>query len=75
MECWTHCRRYLIKSQDAEPEASKEVLDIIGALHKVEDDTRVIGPEGDKKRDHRQQKAKPIVDQLFNWNKEQLSAI
>ena len=71
-ECWTHSRRYFIKSEKAEPEATKEALDLIGELYKVEDDIRKLELEGDKKRDYRQQKAKPMVDQFFSWNREQL---
>ncbi len=41
-------------------------------MYKVEDDIRKQGLEGDKKRDYRQLKAKPLVDQFFTWNKEQL---
>ena len=33
-QCWSHSRRYFIKSQNAEPEAAKEALDCIGALYK-----------------------------------------
>ena len=71
-ECWTHSRRYFIKSEKAEPEAAKEALKQIGALYKVEDDIRRRELEGDELRDYRQQKAKPLVDQFFDWNREQL---
>lgn len=71
-ECWTHSRRYFVKSEKAEPEATKEALKQIGALYKVEDDIRRQGLEGDTLRDYRQQKAKPLVDQFFEWNREQL---
>nr|WP_257285678.1 IS66 family transposase [Endozoicomonas sp. SESOKO1] len=70
-ECWTHSRRYFVKSEKAEPEATKEALKQIGALYKVEDDIRRQGLEGDTLRDYRQQKAKPLVDQFFEWNREQ----
>lgn len=71
-ECWTHSRRYFIKSQDAEAEAAKEALDCIGAMYKVEDDIRKAELEGQNKREYRQQHAKPLVDQFFNWHREQL---
>jgi transposase len=71
-QCWTHSRRYFVKSEKAEPEATKEALDLIGQMYKVEDDIRKQELEGDKKRDYRQQKAKPLVDQFFTWNREQL---
>ena len=71
-DCWTHSRRYFIRSQDAEPEAAKEALDCIGALYKVEDDIRKGVLEGQDKREYRQQHAKPLVDQFFDWHNEQL---
>ena len=71
-ECWTHSRRYFVKSEKAEPEATKEALKQIGAMYKVEDDIRRQGLKGDTLRDYRQQKAKPLVDQFFEWNREQL---
>lgn len=71
-ECWTHGRRYFIKSQDAEPEAAKEALDCIGGLYKVEDEIRKAELHDEEKREYRQQHAKPLVDQFFDWNREQL---
>ena len=41
-------------------------------LNYLEDDIRKQGLEGDKKHDYRQLKARPLVDQFFTWNKEQL---
>ena len=41
-------------------------------MYKVEDDIRKQELEGDKKRDYRQLKAKPLVDQFFTLYKEQL---
>ena len=58
-----------------EPEATKEALKQIGALYKVEDDIRRQGLEGNTLRDYRQQKAKPLVDQFFEWNREQLQRL
>ena len=71
-QCWTHSRRCFVKSEKAEPEATEDALVLIGQMYKVEDDIRKQGLEGDKKRDYRQLKAKPLVDQFFTWNKEQL---
>ena len=71
-ECWTHGRRYFIKSQEAEPEAAKEALDCIGALYKVEDAIREAELHDEAKREYRQQYAKPLVDRFFDWNREQL---
>ncbi len=48
-QCWTHSRRYFVRSEKAEPEASKETLELIGQMYKVEDDIRKQGVEGDDK--------------------------
>ncbi|WP_252178429.1 IS66 family transposase [Endozoicomonas sp. 4G] len=74
-QCWTHSRRYFVKSQDAEPEATKEALDCIGAIYKVEDEIRKAELQGEEKREYRQQKAKPLVDQFFNWHEKQLQRL
>lgn len=71
-ECWTHSRRYFVKSEKTEPEATGEALKQIGALYKVEDDIRRQGLEGDALRDYRQPKVKPLVDQFFEWDRKQL---
>ena len=71
-QCWTHSRRYFIKSQDAEPEASREALDCIGSLYKVEDEICKAELQHEEKREYRQQNAKLLVDQFFNWHQEQL---
>ena len=71
-QCWTHSRRYFIKSQDAESEAAKEALGCISALYKVEDDIRKTELQGQDILAYRQDNAKPLVDQFFNWHEEQL---
>lgn len=74
-QCWAHSRRYFFKSQDAEPEAAKEALDHIGAIYKVEDEIRKAELQGDEKREYRQQHARPLVKQFFNWHEEQLQRL
>lgn len=71
-QCWSHSRRYFIKSQNAEPQAAKEALDCIGLIYKVEDDIRKYELQGQEKREYRQQHARPLIDQFFDWNQEQL---
>ena len=71
-QCWSHSRRYFIKSEKAEPEAAKEALDCIGTLYKVEDNIRQLELEDQEIQDYRQQHAKPLVDKFFDWNREQL---
>ena len=74
-QCWAHSRRYFIKAQDAEPKAAKEALDTIGALYKVEDDIRKKALAAQDKRDYRQHYANPLVDQFFDWHREQLQRL
>lgn len=71
-QCWTHSRRYFIRAEDAEPQAAKEALNLIAPLYKVEADIRKAELTGQEKLEYRQEYAKPLVDNVFQWNREQL---
>ncbi|MCU7833673.1 MAG: IS66 family transposase [gamma proteobacterium symbiont of Taylorina sp.] len=32
-QCWTHTRRYFVKSQEIEPQATEQALDFMGTLY------------------------------------------
>ena len=68
-QCWAHSQHCFVKSENTEPEATEDALALIGQMYKVEDDIRKKRLEGNKKRDYRQLKTKPLVDQFFTWNK------
>ena len=42
---------------------------------KVEDDIRKAELQREEKKEYRQQKAKPLVDQFFSWHQEQLQRL
>ena len=73
VRCWTHSRRYFIKAQNAQSEASREARDCIGSLYKVEDEIRKAELQHEEQRKYRQQNAEPLVDPFFNWHQEQLA--
>jgi transposase len=64
--CWAHVRRKFFDehARNASPIA-KEALDRIGALYGVEDEAR--GQPPDERRRLRQQKSKPLLDELRAW--------
>jgi hypothetical protein len=68
--CWSHCRRYFVESESAEPELSIKALDLIGELYEHEATIRKQGLEDDAKLEHRAMACKPVVDAFFCWLKE-----
>ena len=66
-QCWTHCRRYFVRAQDAEPAAVATALDIIGRIYHVEAGIREKELTGDQKRFCRQEQSAPLVKEFFTW--------
>jgi hypothetical protein len=73
-QCWTHCRRTFMESEELEPQRVAEALDQIGALYCVEADLREKGLTGEARRSWRQQHAKPAVEHFFAWIDAQFAA-
>ena len=71
-QCWTHSRREFLKAEDIEPGKSKEALDLIRPLYRIETAIKKQGLEGDEKTIYRVLHAKPVVDKFFAWVSEQL---
>ncbi len=71
-QCWTHTRRQFVKAENVEPEAVSYALDAIGELYAVETHIREQGLTGEKKRRHRVENAKPVVERLFAWAEQQM---
>ena len=65
--CWSHARRYFVRSETVEPEHSNKALDFIGELYKHEATIRKRGWVGEKKHKARKQLCKPVVDAFFEW--------
>jgi len=70
-QCWAHTRRYFVKAEGIEPEATAQALDFIRALYVVEEDIRErqLTPEQTLKR--RSEKSRPVVDAFLGWCHEQ----
>jgi len=64
--CWAHARRKFFEAKDLHPQFAENVLTLIGALYEVErereEGQKTITPQ--KRHDLRQQKSKPVLDQL-----------
>lgn len=71
-QCWTHSRREFVKAEEIEPEKSKEALDLIRPLYRVEKDIKQQGLQGEAKRLYRLEHSKPVVDRFFAWVSKQL---
>jgi len=66
-QCWTHTRRYFDRAKDDEPEAANHALELIGQLYRIEKRIRGSNASTEQKRQIRQEKSSPIVDEFFNW--------
>ena len=69
-QCWVHGRRYFIKAEAYDPAAS-EGLEIIGRLYAIEDHIKKHELQEDEKRSYRQKHSLAIVDEFFDWCKDQ----
>ena len=68
-QCWVHTRRQFVKAHEGEEHACNQALEIIGRLYRVEAVVRKQAFEGEPKRAHRLEHAKPIVDELYAWHR------
>lgn len=72
-QCWTHSRREFIKAEDVEPQRTKEALDLIRPLYRIEKEIEEQGLEDEAKRLYRAEHSKPVVDMFFAWVSRQLT--
>ena len=72
--CWAHTRRKFhdIHAIHASP-ITTEALDRIGALYGIEEEVR--GKPADLRRTVRQQRARPLLDDLRNWLEKMLRSL
>lgn len=68
--CMAHCRRKFYNAKDAFPREAGWALAAIRRLYAVEAEAKEKGLAAEQRRALRQEKAKPIVDGLFEWLKE-----
>lgn len=71
-QCWVHTRRQFIKAEPLAPAEVKIALELIAKLYEHEAYIKHHHLQDASKRDYRFEKAKPIVDQFFDWTKQQL---
>lgn len=63
--CWTHARRKYVDAEATDPELSKEAVERIGTLYKIERRVKGLDPEEVEKV--RQREAAPLLDALHDW--------
>lgn len=75
VNCWAHARREFIKAQDNDQARTTEALRKIQTLYKVEDEARQLqlGPE--ERLTLRQQKSRPVWDELFAYLQTELQSV
>ena len=66
-QCWAHARRKIVEAKDVEPDHAEKALTWIAALYVIEAGIRDENLTGAAKRCRRQERARPIVDQIFKW--------
>lgn len=69
--CWSHCRRYFLKTLSSEPTLALEALTLIAELFMIERQLANAPPK--KRKRERNARSKPIVDAFFTWCKEKKS--
>jgi transposase len=74
-QCWVHARRYFVKAENIEPEAVAQALDQIGALYQIEKTIQAKKWLPDKKRAYRERHSTPLVNEFFEWCREQQQRI
>jgi len=70
-QCWAHTRRYFVKAENIEPEATRQALDYMGALYQLEAQARDQQMNREQRHKLRSEKSKVIADQFFAWCYEQ----
>ncbi|MBI3449250.1 MAG: IS66 family transposase, partial [Acidobacteria bacterium] len=63
--CWFHARRGFIKAETTDPVLSKEAIDRIRVLFKIDEAAASLSPE-DRAR-FRQEKAAPLLEEFHAW--------
>jgi len=63
--CWAHARRKYVAAESSDPKLAKEAIDRIREIYRVEKAAADLDAEA--RRELRQRKAKPLVDELGAW--------
>ncbi len=72
-QCWAHTRRGFFEALGAAPQEADQALRLIGKVYEVEATIKEKALSGERKRLHRQEHAKPLVEHFFAWVDEQFA--
>lgn len=64
--CWAHARRRFFKALSADQDAAN-AMEVMQRIYRVEREAREQGFDPDRRRDLRQQQAKPLLDAMLPW--------
>jgi len=65
--CWAHARRRLVEAARAGDRIALEGVRIIARLFAVERESTSAGENAEERRERRQQRSRPILDELRSW--------
>jgi transposase len=65
--CWAHARRKFVEAETSEPELATQAIARIRELYAVEAEAKTRELDDATRRELRQQRSVPIVDELFAW--------
>jgi len=66
--CWAHCRRKFAEEyKTSGSKQAKEAIDYISQLYNIEREAKEKSLSNDERKEIRQEKAKPILYELYNW--------
>lgn len=75
INCWAHARRKFEEALGNDRRRAAHVLKRLQILYGIERQARTTSLNVQQRRDLRQQEAKPVVDQLFEWLEEQVDQV
>jgi transposase len=63
--CWAHARRKFFDARETDGRRSAQMLEFVRQLYAIEDEAKAL--DHDSRRDLRQQKSRPILEQIKTW--------
>lgn len=75
LACMAHARRYFEKALDNDKARAEYVLRRIGNLYAIERSCDERDDPPDKRHEHRQREAVPILDELKQWIKAEINVV
>jgi transposase len=75
LACWAHARRYFEKALDNDKKRSEQALGLIRELYAIERMAKEQNLQADQIRDLRQSKSKPVLEELEQWLKSEITEV